>query len=355
MTIARQSKSKRTWPTAIDLFSGSGAVTSALKRRHFRVVASVDNDPVACATYRLNHPRTRMYEGDINLLDPNQIGAAVLGKKPLDLLVVCAPCQPFSSQNRKRGEDHRSRLILQAGRFAQALKPKVIFFENVPGLVSQQELLEELNASLGKDYYLGRPERIDAADYGVPQRRVRCILLATRGREPPKLPEPTTPSHSRTTVKDAIGNLRRLQSGEGDPKDAMHVARHHSEIVIERLAAIPKDGGSRASLPKELQLRCHKNIDVSKFPDVYGRMSWGDVAPTLTTGCTDVTRGRFAHPQDDRAITAREAALLQTFPRSYRFAGNSSDIQTQIGNAVPVRMMEAFAPTLRAALSKFNQ
>lgn len=336
---------------AVDLFSGSGAVTTALKNCGFTVVAAVDNDPLACATYRANHPHTTMIEEPIQEVNPAHIRANCAAGEDIDLMVVCAPCQPFSSQNRKRGKDDRSKLILQAGRFARELCPKIIFFENVPGIALHDSLLDELKAELGPSYTLGDPHRVDAADYGVPQRRVRCIMLATRNSEPPALPAPTTPISHRTTVQDAIGHLRRLKAGERDPDDALHASRNHTSIARRRLASIPKDGGSRSSLPAELVLPCHVSVGPSKYPDVYGRMSWGEVAPTLTTGCTDVTRGRFAHPDDDRAITPREAALLQTFPSGYVFKGTMSDIQVQIGNAVPVKLVEAFAPTFLAAIT----
>lgn len=350
LTVGKSPSGGRQWPTAVDLYSGSGAVTAALKSRHFRVVAAIDNDPVACATYRSNHSSTRMIECNIEMVDPHEIRRDDLGDEDVDLLVVCAPCQPFSSQNRKRSADARSRLILEAGRFAEVLRPKIIFFENVPGIASHGKLLEKLREALGPDYVLGKPQRLDAADYGVPQRRVRCIMFATRGGTPPIVPDPTTPENARVTVEETIGHLKRLRSGEVDPHDPLHAARRHQPIALRRLAAIPRDGGSRSSLPDELALACHVGIKPCKYPDVYGRMSWKKVAPTLTTGCTDVTRGRFAHPEDDRAITPREASLLQTFPANYTFTGNGSDVATQIGNAVPVELVKALAPTLRRAL-----
>lgn len=348
--MSRHRRSRGKWPTALDLYSGSGAVTEALKRCHFRVVAAIDNDPVACKTYRLNHPTTRMIEADIRKIDPEQIRKRDLKGRNLDLLVVCAPCQPFSSQNKKRKLDARARLILEAGRFARVLKPKVIFFENVPGLASHSEILNELRRQLGGKYVLGSPERIDAADFGVPQRRVRCIMIARRGTSPDQLPSPTTPKGKQATVASAIGHLKRLKPGQRDPNDPLHAAREHHPITLKRLAAIPKDGGSRSSLPRNLRLKCHADYSASKFSDVYGRMNWKKVSPTLTTGCTDVTRGRFAHPRDDRAITLREAALLQTFPTDYQFEGNLSQIATQIGNAVPVKLIESLAAALRAAM-----
>lgn len=341
----------RRWNTAVDLFCGSGAVTAALRRNRFRVVAAVDNDKVACATYRANHPSVRLYRSEIRDVDPARIRERQLGGEDVDLLVVCAPCQPFSTQTRRRGEDLRSELILEAGRFAQVLRPRLIFFENVPGLASRSELLERLRTALSPDYVLGEPHRVDAADYDVPQRRVRCIMFACRGTEPPALPPAATPRGSRRTVRQVIGDLPPLASGGRDPTDPLHVARTHRPIALRRLAAIPKDGGSRNTLPDHLRLACHLAVDDRKFPDVYGRMAWDDVAPTLTTGCTDVTRGRYAHPDADRAITLREAALLQTFPDGYSFEGGPGDIARQIGNAVPVRLVERLSDCFRRGIA----
>ncbi len=343
----------RAWPTAVDLFCGCGGVTAALKERHFRVVAAVDNNALACESYRRNHRRVRLYERDIELVDPSEIRNQCLGGANLDLLVVCSPCQPFSPQNRKSGEDDRSRLILSALRFAEALEPKLIFFENVPGLTRSRfaSILTELTSGLQHlGYVVGVPEELDAADYGVPQRRLRCVLLAQRGSPPPPLPAPVTPPGSRITVRTAIEGLPALKSGEKCDGDTLHFARNHREIALKRLALIPRDGGSRDALPEELRLECHREHD--GHPDVYGRMRWDDVAPTLTTGCTDVTRGRYGHPRDDRAISLREAARLQTFPDRYRFAGSAKDIATQVGNAVPVRLIEALVPTLRSSLQR---
>lgn len=341
----------RTWPTVVDLFSGCGTVTAGLKKRHFRVVAAVDIDPVACETYRRNHKSTYLIQKDIRKVNPNIIREKVLVSRPLDLLVVCAPCQPFSNQNRYKNEhDSRKELILESLRFVKALQPQLIMFENVPGLAGKSfarilsKLVSRL-ASLG--YVCGKPTKINAADYGVPQRRHRCILLAARGQKPQELPSATTPQGSRLTVADALRGLRQLATGQVDPRDSLHFSRQHSPIALQRLAHIPKDGGSRFSLPPQLELDCHKGK--KGYPDVYGRMKWADIAPTLTTGCTDVTRGRFAHPEEDRAITLREAARLQTFPDNYVFSGNAGEIAAQIGNAVPMKMVETIASALRQA------
>lgn len=339
----------RKWPTAVDIYCGSGAVTAALKQAHFKVVSAIDNDPIACETYRMNHGRTHLYEGDIHNIDPKDIRETDLGNAPLDLLVVCAPCQPFSSQNKKRGNrtDLRTNLILEAVRFAAILKPKHIFFENVAGMTTPKfrPLLEELGAQLNElDYILSPPQRIDAAQFSVPQRRIRCIMMASskkydttfdfkKGKRPLR------------TVRDTISHLSSLTPGESSKSDSLHKARNHSDLAIKRLKKIPKNGGSRFSLPAKLELACHRNF--TGHPDVYGRMEWDNVAPTLTTGCTDITKGRFAHPEQNRAITLREAALLQTFPDTYRFHGNSGDIARQIGNAVPVEMAKELFKQIR--------
>jgi DNA (cytosine-5)-methyltransferase 1 len=346
---------RRKWPTVVDLYSGCGTVTAGLKKRHFRIAAAVDNDPVACRTYRMNHPSTLLIEEDIRRVNPNNILREALDNNELDVLIVCAPCQPFSNQNRYKGEDNRERLILESVRFARILKPKIILYENVPGLAGERfrSTLTDLVSDLERlGYTCSKPTRINAADFNVPQRRRRCILLASHGIEPPVLPAPITPADKRYTVTEALQGLVSLQSSQVDDNDSLHFARKHNPIALERLSHIPKNGGNRFSLPPHLELNCHK--DNKGYPDVYGRMKWEDVAPTLTTGCTDITRGRFAHPEDDRAITLREAARLQTFPDNYKFDGNPTQIATQIGNAVPMNLVEALASALRCALKHRN-
>jgi DNA (cytosine-5)-methyltransferase 1 len=334
---------------AVDLYSGSGAVTAGLSDT-FDVVAAVDHDPLACRTYAANHPEVRLFQHDIRTLDPQAILDAVPSAMETDLLVVCAPCQPFSSQNRHRGSDGRALLVLEAARFAAVLRPRGILFENVPGLAGATGVYEELARRLAAvGYLVGAPRRLNAADMGVPQRRIRCVMFASKSAEAVERFSAADLSAPRTTVAQAIRDLLPLESGQRDPDDAMHATRRHSPLALRRLRAIPHDGGSRDALPRELRLKCHANTN--GFPDVYGRMKWNDVAPTLTTGCTDVTRGRFAHPEQDRAITLREAALLQTFPRDYVFHGAYRQITTQIGNAVPVAMVTAMVPAIVDALA----
>ena len=329
--------------TAIDLFCGSGAVTLGLKKAGFRVLAAVDMDPLACATYRSNHPEVHLLEEDIVNVDPN--GLRPLAKGGLDLLVVCAPCQPFSNRNRFRSsKDQRVGLVLKSLSFINALQPELVFFENVPGFGSQPVFKKLEKGLLKAGYFLEGPHKVDAAQFGVPQRRHRMVLLGGRNekilRESGRL---VLKDGRLMTVRHAIGDLPEPPVRVARSEDPLHFARRHAEITIQRLRHIPHDGGGRESLPEKLRLACHSGLKKNSFPDSYGRMKWNDVAPTLTTGCNDLTKGRYAHPEQDRAITLREAARLQSFPDDYIFKGNGSQVAAQIGNAVPPQMMAAIA------------
>ncbi len=341
--------------TAIDLFCGCGAATLGLKSAGFHVVGAVDFDPIACSTFRTNHPEVQLIEQDIRMVDPLCFENAL--PRGLDLLVVCAPCQPFSNRNRKRSNrDDRVGLVLESLRFIEALRPRMVFFENVPGL-GKKPVFQELTSRLIEIGYSAiKARRIDAVDLGVPQRRQRMILVGTQA--PQLLPEAEKiHTYMPRTVLDAIGALPTPPVGRPqDSGDPLHFARRHSPLNIERLRHIPKDGGSRFALPDHLQLACHKRLKKKRHshPDSYGRLRWRDIAPTLTTGCTDITKGRYAHPEQDRSITLREAARLQSFPDSFVFQGNAAQIATQIGNAVPPEMMAGIARALYSALSDRN-
>lgn len=336
---------------AIDLFSGSGAVSSGLKSEGFQVLAAIDNDAIACQTYRLNHPEVHLLEGDIRKVNARQLKKVLNHKGPLDLLVVCAPCQPFSQQNKKRSQsDVRANLILEMLPFVEVFSPQVVFIENVPGIAADGPI-QQLTESLSQyGYFLSKPLTKDAAEFGVPQRRKRCIMIASPNKKIAESFGQDIQALPRKTVADAIKHLPSLRAGEVSLTDALHRARRHEAITLERLKYIPKNGGSRSSLPSHLELECHKGIKSSGYSDVYGRMKWDDVAPTLTTGCTEISKGRFAHPIDDRGISLREAALLQTFPPDYQFFGNVGQISRQIGNAVPVDMIKALVPYLKSAI-----
>ena len=335
---------------AIDLFCGCGAVTWGLKRAGFRVVAALDYDETSCSTYRLNHPEVTLFETDITEVDVTEFRKVIT--EELDVLAVCAPCQPFSSQNRnRRKRDDRAALILFALPFIERFRPALVFLENVPG-IGKEKTLGTFSSELGRlGYCVGAMVKVDAAKLGVAQRRLRAVLVAADERRCCLERAYALEEVPRRTVADMIKGLPIAGIGrDAELSDPLHYSRRHQPITIERLRHVPKNGGSRNSIPEFLKLKCHKNAAGGAFPDTYGRLKWSDTAPTLTTGCTDLTKGRYAHPEHDRAITLREAARLQSFPDEYQFSGNASQVAAQIGNAVPPLMMATIAKSLAAAI-----
>jgi DNA (cytosine-5)-methyltransferase 1 len=345
-------------PTLIDLFSGCGGVTQGFKNQGYRTLAAVELDPVIAQTYKQNHPKVALYEDDIRNVEPAKVMERLkLQQGDLTVLSACAPCQPFSRQNKATKEDDRTKLILEVLPFVAIFRPKFIVMENVPGLNkgNNKVILDGLIKTLRDDhqYKVFGPFIVDAVNYGVPQFRKRLIMLCSRDDIALSIPAAThlSPKEAERTgkerwhtVQDAFIGISKLASGQKSNSDSLHHARKHTALNLERLSYIPKNGGSHKDLPKRLQLACHKkNVG---YNDVYGRMNFGKPANTLTTGCTNLTKGRYAHPTANRAITPREAARLQTFPDHYKFNGNYDQISVQIGNAVPVLLAEVFAKYL---------
>lgn len=334
--------------TAIDLYSGCGGLTQGLTQAGFKVLAACEIDPKAAYTYSLNHPAVRVYRDDIRSLSVDAI-LNDLGIEPgtLDLLAGCPPCQGFSRIGTRNGalgsDDERNELVFEFLRFIRGLQPKTIMIENVPALLKDQRWgkIQYQLARLGYEYVA---KVIDAANYSVPQRRKRMILLASRVHVPILAKEHKV----KLDVRSAIAHLE-LPSGSTDLLHA--VPEKRSEKVRKLIRAVPRDGGSRSELPPRFWLNCHRRS--SGFTDVYGRMSWSDLAPTITSGCTNPSKGRFLHPDQNRAITLREAALLQGFPATYKFeVGHGKEaISLMIGNALPPPFIAAHARALKKGLA----
>jgi DNA (cytosine-5)-methyltransferase 1 len=338
--------------TAIDLFCGCGGLTQGLKKAGFTVLGAVDIDPLAIETYRANHPAVTVWETDIQMLTITDLKKKlVIKKESLDLLAGCPPCQGFSTMRTlngaKRISDPRNDLLMEFQRFVEELKPKTVMLENVPGLVKDRRFaafckrMEQLG-------YRGQYCILNVAKYGVPQRRRRLIYLAGLNGEIAFASE--TPK--MRTVRDAIAFLPPA----GNSGDPLHdLPENRSDKVRNLIKKIPKNGGSRTDLSKKAQLKCHRKCD--GFKDVYGRMSWDDVAPTITGGCFNPSKGRFLHPTKNRAITMREAALLQSFPRKYKFPNLHSkvDIALLIGNALPPEFIRRHALQIAQALKSFQK
>lgn len=333
--------------TAIDLYCGAGGLTEGLKEAGFSVIGAVDVAPLAIEAYKANHPEARVWQGDVRRLSPADM-MDQLGIEPgqLDLLAGCPPCQGFSSMRTHRQgthvEDHRNVLVAQFARYAEVLRPRALMMENVPAL-REDRRLKLMVARLRKLGYELSYDVLDAADYGVPQRRRRFVLLAMRGGSVTFAP----PEEAIVTVRDVLAGLPRA----GESRDPLHDhGERRSPAVRELIEAIPKDGGSRSDLGKDRQLACHRRH--SGWFDVYGRMSWEKLAPTITGGCINPSKGRFLHPVEDRAITLREAALLQSFPPDYTFPLTSGKYKAAelIGNALPPRFVAAQARQIAAVL-----
>ena len=330
-------------PTAIDLFSGCGGLTLGLKQAGYRVLAAVEVDPKAQETYAMNHADVHLYRQDIRDVDPLQVLAGA-GIAPgfLDLLAGCPPCQGFSRLRTKNKcisvKDHRNDLVAQFVRFVCVLRPRNVMLENVPALAADKRF-SKLRRELSKLGYESAYQVLDAASFGVPQRRKRLIMLAARG----VTPVISSGGQGTVTVKQAIGWL----GSPADSADSLHaLPESRSQKVRDLISRIPKDGGSRKDLPMNEQLACHQRSN--GFSDVYGRMAWNKVAPTITSGCHNPSKGRFLHPSEDRTITLREAALLQGFPASYRFdvRHGKESIALMIGNALPPPFIAAHASGL---------
>jgi DNA (cytosine-5)-methyltransferase 1 len=338
--------------TALDLFCGCGGTTQGLVDAGFRVLGGIENDELAAASYKLNHPSSKVWHRDIQKLRVTAVMHDLhLEAGQLDLLAGCPPCQSFSRLRRLNGgrivRDKKSKdLIFEFLRFVRVLLPKTVMLENVPRLLSDPRF-NEFFKELRKLGYEGDARLFNAADFGVPQRRRRAILIASRVGSFAFSASP--PTNSRQTVRIAIGHLAQA----GLSGDALHdFPEARSETVINRIAAIPIDGGSRRSLSNDLQLTCHKKSD--GFKDVYGRMRWDDVAPTITSGCTNPSKGRFLHPTENRAITLREAAILQGFPADYRLSleRGKGAAALLIGNAFPPPFVKAHAQEIAIHLKR---
>lgn len=316
---------------AIDLFAGCGGMSEGLIEAGFKVVAAVELDPHASKTYRLNHENTELFQTDIRGLSVEDVKDVLSGRR-LDLLAGCPPCQGFSSirrlNRREPVADDRNDLLLEFLRFVEALEPMAIMMENVPGL-ENYHLFQSMVKRLKELGYNPKHKIVNVANFDVPQRRRRLVLVGSLldGLEVLDL-EKDPPS-----VWDTIGSLEPPAKTD----DPVHkIYPRHTPQVMRRIRMIPKDGGSRSDLPAEEQLACHQKANVG-FNDVYGRLRWDDVSSTITGGCLNPSKGRFLHPEQDRCITAREAALLQTFRPDYKFPADIPRyaIALQIGNALP--------------------
>lgn len=350
---------------AVDLFSGAGGVSCGLEKAGIEVNAAIELWGVAANTYERNLGENKVIRKDVRNVKGKEILKKIgIRKNRLFLLAGCPPCQGFSSQqkNKKGEEDERNLLVFEYFRIIDEIRPVFILMENVPGLKNEKKIFDKLLNMFDEIGYEVRFDVLNAVNYGVPQTRKRLVLHGVRKDVYKKMiakninidfPKQT---HCKLgelnegnlkrwkTVRDAISHYPQIKCGESHEIIQNHASTNLKEINLERIRLIRKYGGSRNSLPPQLQLDCHNNKDGDKkvgYGDVYGIMDWDKPAPTLTGGCLSYSKGRFGHPEQDRAISAREAATLQTFDDNFIFEGNLQEVAQQIGNAVPVDMAAA--------------
>jgi DNA (cytosine-5)-methyltransferase 1 len=326
---------------AVDLFCGAGGLTRGLLDAGIKVVKGYDFDTKVSETYEKNNGNSKFFQMDIIKLEKDDLVKGIDQKNNFFLLAGCAPCQPFSliNQNEISG-DERKNLVLKFAELIKESLPDFVLMENVPGLVNGRgkRIFQRFLDVLKEEGYFYDFRILNTMNYGVPQRRKRLVLIASKHSEV-KIPASThgisKDKFPFVTLESVLKKYPPLRAGERNQSIPNHESRSVSELNLRRLKLIKKNGGSRKDLPKKFVLKCHaKHVG---HGDVYGRMSLDKVSPTLTCKCTSISNGRFGHPTQNRAISVREAAAIQTFPEDYVFYGNMGENTSWVGNAVPVK------------------
>ena len=326
----------------VDLFCGIGALSHGLKEAGFKIKAGYDTDARCKFAFEINN-NAKFHTRDVSKLTAKEVNAHFTGDFP-KILAGCAPCQPFSTYKQRYDEDPRWGLVESFAKLAVQVAPDFITMENVPALERYKngnvfrrfvEILEHGGYSV--NWKIAKCE-----EFGVPQRRRRLVLIAARGRVAISL---NTGRTAIVSVMKAIGDLPKLAAGETDPNDRLHVASSLSDLNLRRIKA-SRPGGTWNDWPMELRVACHKKPSGKNYSSVYARMTWDDPSPTMTTQCYGYGNGRFGHPEQDRAISLREAAIFQSFPLDYQFLPENetismTEIGRWIGNAVPVKLGQA--------------
>ena len=334
----------------VDMFCGVGGLTHGFLMQGFKVIAGFDTDNTCKYAYEKNNKST-FIQKDIKEIDPSDILALYKNKKK-KILIGCAPCQPFSSlTNRQNANAKKWDLLYYFSELICNVSPELISMENVPNLVKFNrgkvfnDFIQKLEQSGYKLWY----DVINCVDYGIPQNRKRLVLLGSKLGAIRLIP-PTHQKGNYLTVADTISELEPIDDGMQSKNDPLHRASKLSNLNKRRIQAT-KQGGSWREWDESLKLECHKKKSGKTYGSVYGRMKWYEPAPTMTTLCTGIGNGRFGHPNQDRAISLREAALLQTFPPDYDFIDpvvglKPTIISRHIGNAVPVTLGKIIAKSV---------
>ncbi len=346
--------------SAIDLFCGIGGLSYGLKKAGITIKMGIDIDKSCKYAFETNCNATFIHK-DIKEIKSQDI-EKFYNKNDIKILVGCAPCQPFSTYTikKKKYKDQRWQLLYQFARLIKETKPEIVSMENVPNLLNfkKEPVFKNFIDELKNERYFIWYKIVYSPDYGIPQKRKRLVLLASKMGEI-KLIEPTHTKNNYITVKDAIGNLEKIKSGESSEIDFIHRASKLSDKNLKRIRQSKQGGSWKRDWDEELKLDCHKKDKGKSYGSVYGRMSWNEPAPTMTTFCTGIGNGRFGHPEQDRAISLREAGILQTFPMEYKFASSAKNLKftqvsKQIGNAVPPKLGEVIGLSIIKHLKELD-
>lgn len=338
----------------IDLFCGVGGLTCGLNMSGLNVIAGVDIDLSCKFPYEFNN-QSKFICSDIGGLDSSELNLLFSKDTKHKVLVGCAPCQPFSSHSNKqknKENDARWNLVGTFFKHVKAILPDVVSMENVPGLANQDVFKDFVKNLKSIGYYVSH-QVVYCPDYGIPQTRRRLVLLASKLGVIEIIP-PTHDRKNAVSIQSAIRHLESLKSGEQSKEDPLHIASQLSELNLQRIIA-SKPGGSWRDWDESLLLDCHKKSSGASFGSVYGRLSWGKPSSTITTQFFRFGTGRFGHPEQHRALSLREGAILQTFPESYQFVPETAEVQfTQIGrhigNAVPPKLGEVVGISIKRHL-----
>lgn len=340
----------------IDLFCGIGGLTHGFKNVGFNVLAGYDIDDSCRFAFEYNN-NTQFIKKDIKEIQAKDLKKQY-SKDAIKILVGCAPCQPFSNYSHKtKSKNEKWQLLYEFGRLVQEVQPDIVSMENVPGLpkFGKGKVYNAFRKVLRDNNYKLSEAIVNCPDYGIPQYRKRFVLLASKLGDIKLIPKTHTPD-IYISVADTIRSLEPLRHGEQSKKDPIHRANKLSAKNLKRIKQ-SKPGGTWRDWDEDLLLECHKKNSGKTYVSVYGRMEWNKPAPTMTTHCVGIGNGRFGHPEQDRAISLREAALFQTFPIDYQFVKKGGSftvktISTHIGNAVPPRLGEVIAKSIELHLEQ---
>ena len=345
--------------SVIDLFCGAGALTHGFVREGFNVVAGFDADESCRYAYEINNNGAIFISGSIEHVKGADL-AKHYPERDTKILVGCAPCQPYSPYNkRKRYPENKWKLLTSFSDRISEIKPDIVSMENVPDLVTFKNgrVYRDFVERLKQDYTVTQYPAVFCPDYGIPQQRKRLVLLASKFGELELLKSTCEPSEYKK-IKDVISDLEWLEAGKTSQNDPYHKASGLSDLNLQRIRA-SKPGGTWRDWPNNLVARCHQEKKGKGYVSVYGRMKWDGLSPTITTQFHGFGNGRYGHPEQDRAISLREAARLQTFPDSYKFVPPNSPhsvtmISRFIGNAVPVELARIIAKSIKRHLETYS-